>query len=58
MIGVDKQISDWAINGSGSETVGDRPGRIDPRKNKRRPKLIALLTKPRHFYHSDAETAA
>jgi hypothetical protein len=33
---------------SSSEVVGDRPDRIEPRANKRRPKRLALLTKPRH----------
>jgi hypothetical protein len=33
---------------SRSQTVGNRLDRIEPRANKRRPKLIALLTKPRH----------
>ena len=32
---------------SASEIVGNRPDRVEPRANKRRPKLLALLTKPR-----------
>jgi hypothetical protein len=28
-------------------TVGQRPDRCEPRANKRRPKILALLTKPR-----------
>jgi hypothetical protein len=28
--------------------VGDRPNRVEPRANKRRPKLLKLLTTPRH----------
>ena len=31
------------------QRVGDRPGRIEPRALKRRPKPIPLLMKPRHL---------
>jgi hypothetical protein len=41
-----------------SETVGVRPDRIEPRANKRRPKLLALLTKPRTKAKLDLITAA
>jgi len=34
-------------------TVGNRPDRNEPRVNKRRPKLIALMTKPRHQYRTE-----
>jgi hypothetical protein len=43
---------------SSSEVVGNRPDRIEPRANKRRPKLIALLTKPRHIAKQELITAA
>ena len=32
---------------SSSESDGDRLDRVEPRANKRRPKLLALLNKPR-----------
>ena len=32
----------------GGHTVGNRPGRVEPRAVKRRPKPHRLLTKPRH----------
>jgi hypothetical protein len=32
---------------STSQRVANRPDRVEPRANKRRPKLIALLNKPR-----------
>ena len=32
---------------SSSEVVGHRPDRVEPRVNKRRPKVLALMTKPR-----------
>ncbi len=41
-----------------SERVGHRPGRVEPRKNKRRPKLIALMTKPREQYRLELVAAA
>lgn len=34
---------------SASQIIGNRPDRIEPRANKRRPKAIALLSKPRHL---------
>jgi hypothetical protein len=43
---------------SSSEVVGDRPDRIEPRAHKRRPKLLALLTKPRHTAISELIHAA
>ena len=30
-----------------THVIGDRPGRVEPRANKRRPKILALLMKPR-----------
>lgn len=41
-----------------SETVGDRLDRVEPRANKRRPKLLALLNKPRQLAKLDLTTAA
>jgi hypothetical protein len=43
---------------SSSEVVGNRPDRVEPRANKRRPKLLALLTKPRHVAKLELITAA
>ena len=43
---------------SSSEIVGNRPDRVEPRANKRRPKLLALLTKPRHIAKLELTTAA
>lgn len=34
-----------------NKTVGNRPGRQEPRRIKRRPKPYPLLMKPRYFYH-------
>jgi len=41
-----------------SQTVGNRLNRIEPRANKRRPKLIALLTKPRALAKEEIIAAA
>ncbi len=35
------------------QQVGNRPGRIEPRALKRRPKPFPLLTKPRHIARED-----
>ena len=38
--------------------VGHRPGRSEPRANKRRPKLLKLMTEPRHKTKTKLEAAA
>ena len=43
---------------SSSETVSDRLDRVEPRANKRRPKLLALLTKPRRVAQLELLAAA
>ncbi len=43
---------------SSSEFVGHRTDRVEPRANKRRPKLLALLTKPRAQAKLELMTAA
>lgn len=43
---------------SSSEVVGNRPDRVEPRANKRRPKILALLNKPRHTARLDIMSAA
>lgn len=57
-IGVTAELSALGKAASSSEKIGHRPARAEPRKNKRRPKLIALMTKPRHEYHAELEVAA
>jgi hypothetical protein len=58
VIGVTPELSALGTTMSCSERVGHRGDRIEPRKNKRRPKLIALMTKPRHEYQSQPKAAA
>lgn len=56
--GVTGELSALGQSAPGSERVGHRYGRVEPRKNKRRPKLIALMVKPRHEYRAELEAAA
>jgi hypothetical protein len=58
VIGVTPELSALGQAASSSERVGHRPGRFEPRKNKRRPKIIALMTKPRHTYRTQLGAAA
>ncbi|MEO8498340.1 MAG: IS4 family transposase, partial [Planctomycetota bacterium] len=47
VIGVSEELATLGQQTSGSERVGHRDGRVEPRANKRRPKVLALMTKPR-----------
>ena len=52
------ELIDLTNQAAVSERVAKRPGRVEPRANKRRPKLIALMTKPRHQAKRDLIEAA
>ena len=56
--GVTVQLAALGQQATGGTSVGQRPDRIEPRANKRRPKLLALLTKPRHEARQALLTAA
>jgi hypothetical protein len=58
VVGVTEELATLGQIASSSQTVGHRPGRVEPRKNKRRPKLLALMTKPRREYHAELRAAA
>lgn len=58
VVGVTDELAKLGQQAALSEQVGHRPDRIEPRANKRRPKLLALLTKPRHQARQDLLTAA
>lgn len=58
VIGVTQELSTLGQAASSSERIGHRCGRFEPRKNKRRPKLLALMTKPRHVYHAELGAVA
>ena len=53
-----KELIQLGLAASSSEAVGNRPDRIEPRANKRRPKILALLTKPRHVVKAELMAAA
>ena len=48
----------WGRRLPQSETVGHRPGTVEPRKNKRRPKILALMKKPRPEYQAELSATA
>ena len=52
------ELIQQGLETSSSETVGDRLDRVEPRANKRRPKLIALLNKPRQLAKLELTAAA
>jgi hypothetical protein len=52
------ELVQLGLETSSSETVGDRLDRVEPRANKRRPKLLALLNKPRRLAKLELMTAA
>ena len=52
------ELIDLANRAAVSQRVGNRPDRIEPRANKRRPKIIALLNKPRRLAIQELVNAA
>ena len=50
VIGLTDELSLHGQQACCSEQVGHRDGRVEPRCNKRRPKILALMTKPRAQY--------
>ncbi len=55
VIGVTHLLAELGQHASSSKVVGQRLNRVEPRVNKRRPKVLALMTKPRHKYHADPQ---
>ncbi|MDB4614608.1 IS4 family transposase [bacterium] len=53
-----KELIELGQQTSSSEVVGNRLDRVEPRANKRRPKVLALLKKPRHIAKLDLAAAA
>ncbi|MDZ4849690.1 MAG: hypothetical protein SGI77_10375 [Pirellulaceae bacterium] len=53
VIGVTVELAQLGQEASSSERVGNRPDRVEPRVNKRRPKVIALMSKPRRECHAE-----
>jgi len=58
VIGVSQEMATLGQEASRSQRVGHRDGRVEPRVNKRRPKILALMKKPRHQLQAEIETAA
>ena len=58
VIGVSDEMATLGQQISASERVGHRDGRVEPRVNKRRPKVLALMKKPRHQLQAELEAAA
>ncbi|MFT5327555.1 MAG: hypothetical protein ACI8P0_005447 [Planctomycetaceae bacterium] len=58
VIGVSEELAVLSQQASASERVGHRDGRVEPRANKRRPKILALMKKPRHQLQAELEAAA
>jgi hypothetical protein len=52
------ELIQLGLRTSSSENVGKRLDRVEPRANKRRPKLLALLTKPRRIAQQNLTHAA
>jgi hypothetical protein len=51
--GVDSVTVRLGQTACGDNIVGHRPDRYEPRVNKRRPKVLALMNKPRAMYHAE-----
>ena len=51
------KLVELGIQSPTSQRIGIRPDRVEPRANKRRPKLLALLKKPRHIAKAELVTA-
>jgi len=58
VIGVTDELRELGQQACCSERVGRREGRVEPRRNKRRPTVLALMTMPRYQYHDELKTAA
>ena len=58
VIGVSAELAELGQQASASERVGHRDGRVEPRANKRRPKVLALMKKPRHQLRAELKAAA
>jgi len=56
--GVDESLRELFVSHQLSIRVGHRVGRTEPRANKRRPKILALLTEPRAAAKARREAAA
>jgi hypothetical protein len=51
-VGVSKPMASASLGQSVCAVVGNRPGRVEPRENKRRPKILKLMTVARRVFHA------
>jgi len=58
VVGVTSELATLAQEVPTSQRVGQRDGRTEPRVNKRRPKVLALMQKPRHELRKELKAAA
>jgi hypothetical protein len=58
VIGVSSDMAALGQQASASQRVGNRDGRVEPRVNKRRPKILALMKKPRRQLRAELEAPA
>lgn len=56
VIGVTDALAQLGQSAPADEVVGNRPDRFEPRVNKRRPKILALMTKPRAMYRMELDS--
>ena len=56
--GVTKDLSNLGQQACCSERVGHREGRVETRRNRRRPKVLALMTMPKQQYQDELKAAA
>jgi len=51
-VGVSKPMASASLGQSACAVVGNRPGRSEPRENKRRPKVLKFMTVARRVFHA------
>jgi putative transposase len=56
VIGVTEPLARLGQSAPADEVVGHRPDRYEPRVNKRRPKVLTLMSKPRALYRLDHDS--
>ena len=56
--GTNDELIELGQNQPSDEIVGHRPDRVEPRVNKRRPKVLKLISKPRSEYQRQLANAA
>ncbi len=51
-VGVSEPLAAASVGQSVVSVMGNRPGRTEPRENKRRPKVLKLMTTPRRLFRA------